>query len=207
MQRQEQGSLQKAQCQDQIGMEGRRQRVAMVGGLDDGAAGFAHPRVIHRHADQAAGTIAQGLFEQRGKQLLGIPLGARMQKVISRPTALLTAIGPQDARQRGAAQHQQGAQRLMLGPAEQAALSKDGAPTLGESQEGLQEQGWEVHHLTSASKAKVFFSGREKRSWRATFLLSAETRLSRSTLTPKACSMRSMICETCSGERARLSMS
>src|SRR5258708_17243517 len=102
----------------------------MVGGRDDGAAGLAPPGVVSRHADQAAATIAQGLFEQWGKQLLGIPLGARMQEVVSRPAALLPAIGPQDARERGAAQHQQGAQRLMLGPPQQAALDEDGAAAL-----------------------------------------------------------------------------
>ena len=48
----------------------------------------------------------------------------------------------------------------MPGPQQQAALSKDGAPALGEGEEGLQEQqGLEVHHLTSGSRAKVFFFG------------------------------------------------
>src|SRR5258708_35144619 len=83
-----------------------------------------------------------------------------------------------------------------------ALLGKHTAPVLDDS-EKLRKQA----HLASGRKAKVFFSGRRKRSPRATFLVSEETRLSRSTVMPKWVWMRSKIWETCSGERAFLSMS
>src|ERR1017187_10097495 len=72
----------------------------------------------------------------------------------------------------------------------------------GDVQEGRQES-----HRASGRRAKVFFSVRKKRSWRATFLVREETRLSRSTVTPKAVWMRSKSSETWSGDRAFLSTS
>src|SRR5713101_808576 len=104
-----------------------------------------------------------------------------MQEVLCRPTVLLAAIGPQDARERGPAEHQQRAEGLELDARQQAALGKHAAPLQGKRQEGGEQR-----HLLSRNRPKVFFSVRVKRSPRATFLVSEETRDSRSTAMPKA---------------------
>src|SRR5208337_325099 len=162
----------------------------MVGGLGNTTAGFAQAGIVDGDPQQASGTEAQGLLQQRGKESLRRPAGARMQEVLAGPRLLLAAVGPEDAGQGGSTQHQQSAEGLALGAEPSALLSKHTAPGLGEGQEGLQEG-----HLASDRRAKVFFSVRVKRSPRATFLEREETRLSRSTATPKAEWMRSRMSE------------
>ena len=120
-----------------------------------------------------------------------------MQEVLGRPTVLLAAVGPQNPREAGAAEHQQCAQRLALGTQQQSMLDKHQAPLCGNRQKGAKQ-----HYVRSPSSAKVFFLVRMKRSPRSTFLLSEETSDSRSTATPKLAWMRSMITATCSGVRA-----
>src|SRR5258706_10194419 len=109
-----------------------------------------------------------------------------MQKVLCAPTAMLTAVGPNDARQAAPAQAYQRAQSLAHGTMEGAGLREDATPVGGDLKESGQQS-----HRASGRKAKVFFSVRRKRSWRATFLVREETRLSRSTVTEKEVWMRS----------------
>lgn len=93
----QQGSLQEAEAQHQIHMEGRRQRVALIKGLLDGAAGLVQSCVIDRDPDQPAGTVCEGVAQHRCKQGLWLPLATRVEKVFGAPTALLAAVGPDDA--------------------------------------------------------------------------------------------------------------
>src|ERR1017187_7316917 len=116
-----------------------------------------------------------------------------MQKVLRAPTAMLAAVGPNDAGQAPSAQAHQRAQGLPHRTLKRARLGEHLPPAGGDVQEGRQES----HRA----------SGRRKRSWRATFLVREETRLSRSTVTPKAVWMRSKSSETWSGDRAFLSTS
>jgi hypothetical protein len=125
-----------------------------------------------------------------------------MEKILRAPTAILAAVGPDDAGEAATAKADQGAKSLADAALKGALLGKDGAPVLDDD-EKLRQQA----HRASGRNEKVFFSGRRKRSPRATFLVREETRLSRSTATPKWDWMRSRISETCSGERAFLSMS
>jgi hypothetical protein len=107
MQRYQQGSLQEAQAQHQVGMKRRGQGIAMISRLGNTTAGFAQLGVIHRHTHQRAGTPGQSLFQDGSKQLLGIPDAAGMQKILGAPVAVLAAIGPDDARQGTAPQTDQ----------------------------------------------------------------------------------------------------
>src|ERR1017187_4366244 len=125
-----------------------------------------------------------------------------MQKVLRAPTAMLAAVGPNDAGQAPSAQAHQRAQGLPHRTLKRARLGEHLPPAGGDVQEGRQES-----HGASGRRAKVFFSVRKKRSWRPPFLVREETRLSRSTVTPKAVWMRSKSSETWSGDRAFLSTS
>src|ERR1035437_4330029 len=183
-------------------MEGRRERVALIERLLDTATGLGQARVIYRDAHQLSGTVSQGPFEDGSKQLLRLPLTTRMQKILRAPTAILAAVGPDDARQATPAQTHQGTESLADRAQEGALLREYGAPVPGNGEE-CGQQG----HRASGRRAKVFFSGRRNRSPRTTFLVSEETRLSRSTAMPNWAWMRSRIWETCRGERAFLSMS
>src|ERR1700682_3428439 len=125
-----------------------------------------------------------------------------MKGILCAPTAVLAAVGPDNAGQATAAQADQRAQTLPHATLKGALLRKHGAPI----PDNGEERGKQAHRASGRNE-KVFFSGRRKRSPRATFLVSEETRLSRSTATPKWDWMRSRIWETCRGERAFLSMS
>src|ERR1035441_2424298 len=176
----QQGSLQEAQPQHQIHMEGRRQRIALIERLLDTATGLAQAGIIYRYAHQPARAVRQRPLKDGTKQLLGLPITTGMKKVLGAPTAKLAAVGPNDAGQTPSAQTHQRAQSLANGTLEGARLREDGAPTGGDIQESCQQS-----HRASGRRLKVFFSVRRKRSWRATFLVREETRLSRSTATPK----------------------
>src|ERR1035441_9143771 len=125
-----------------------------------------------------------------------------MQKVLRAPTAMLAAVGPNDAGQAPSAQAHQRAQGLPHRTLKRARLGEHLPPAGGDVQEGRQES-----HRASGRRAKVFFSVRKKRSWRATFFVREETRVSRSTGEPKAAGVRANKSETRSGERAFLSTS
>src|ERR1035438_6674656 len=183
-------------------MELGGERIALIESLGDGLASFAQLGVIDGHAHQAARTVLQSAAEYRREELLGTPLAAGMQKILRAPTAILAAVGPDDSRQAAPAQTHQRSQRLTNAPLKSARLRKHVVPVLDDG-----EKGGEQTHRASGRRAKVFFSGRRKRSPRATFLVSEETKLSRSTATLKWVWMRSRICEICSGPRAFLSMS
>ena len=103
-----------------------------------------------------------------------------MEKVLRTPTVVLAAIGPDDAGQTAPPQADQRAERLPYSALKGALLGEHLAPFFGDGKE-LGEQA----HRASGLREKVFLSGRRKRSLRATFLVSEETRLSRSTVTPK----------------------
>src|SRR5208283_579865 len=136
------------------------------------------------------------------KQRLRFPATTRVEKVLARPTALLAALGPNDARQTAPAQADQRPKRLAHGAAHGAPLGKTGVPVGHDLRPGGEQS-----HGASGRKAKVFLPVRRKRSPRATFLLSEETRLSRSTVRWKVEWRRAKIAETCKGARAFLSMS
>src|SRR5436305_10622396 len=103
-----------------------------------------------------------------------------MQEILRAPAALLPAVGPDDTRQAATPQADQRAERLTDRTVAGALLRKRAAPVPG----NVEKLGQQAHR-DSGSTVKVFFSGRRKRSPRATFLVSEETRLSRSTVTPK----------------------
>ena len=103
----QQGSLQEAQPQHQIHVEGRRQRIALIERLLDTAPGLGQASVIDRYSHQPSGTVGQGPFEDGSKQLLRLPLAARMQEILRAPTAMLAAVGPNDAGQTASAQTHQ----------------------------------------------------------------------------------------------------
>src|SRR5258708_15829012 len=117
------------------------------------------------------------------------------------PAAVLAAVGPNDTSEAAPPQADQRTKRLPHRPLKGALLGKHTAPVCDDGQK-LRKQA----HLASGRKEKVFFSGPRNRSPRPTFLLSEETRLSRSTVMPKWDWIRSRSWEPCSGERAFLSM-
>ena len=178
VQGEQQRGLEEAQAAHQVDMKGRREGIAMIARLGNSAAGLAQAGVVDSDAHQAAGTIGQGATPHARKQGLWFPATTRVEKVLARPTVLLAALSPDDARQTAPAHADQGAQGLAHGAAYGALLRKTGVPIRHDLRPGGQQS-----HGTSARKAKVFLAGRRNRSPRATFLLSEETRLSRSTLT------------------------
>src|ERR1700681_1099353 len=161
-------------------MEGRRQGIALVESLRNTPAGLGQAGVINGHTHQTAGAVVQSAAQNGGKQLLGLPLAARMEKVFPTPTTILTTPGPNDAGQATASQTDQRAERLPYGALKGALLGEHRAP-VGDN---LQKRGQQSHRA-SGRKPKVFLAVRRKRSPRATFLEREETRLSRSTATEK----------------------
>jgi hypothetical protein len=109
------------------------------------------------------GQYAKARFRIDG-QLLGLPLAAGMEKILRAPTAVLAAVGPDDAGEAATAKADQGPEGLAHAALKGALLGKDGAPVLADD-EKLDQQA----HRTSGRSEKVFFSGRRKRSPRATF--------------------------------------
>ena len=203
MQGQQQRSLQKAQAAHEVDMKGRREGIAVIARLGNGAAGLAQAGVVDGDAHQAARTIGQGAPPDAGEQGLRFPAAARVEEVLARPTALLAALRPDNARQDS------------VGPYRPA------RPRLGAWRDGRCAAGgnWESQSATISDQAgkrvigppgerrKCSWPVRRKRSPRATFLVREETRLSRSTETWKVEWMRSRISATCKGVRAFLSMS
>jgi hypothetical protein len=202
MQWHQQRGLQEAQTQRQIDMKRRRQRIALIERLWNRAAGFAQPRIVNGDTDQPLRAMLQGLLENGTEQILRFPPAAGMEKVLCAPTAVLAAVGPDDAGQAATAQADQRTERLTDSAMKSALLGEHIAPAFDDG-----EECGEQAHFASGSREKVFFSGRRKRSPRATFLVSEETRLSRSTVTPNWAWMRSRMSETWRGVRAFLSMS
>src|SRR5712692_21386 len=132
-------------------MEGRRQRIPLVEGLGNAAAGLAQAGVIDGHADQAAGAVVQRAAQNGGKQRLRLPLAARVEKVFRAPTAILTAPGPKDAGQATASEADQRAEGLPYGALKGALLGEHGAP-VGDHVEKRGEQS----PRASGRRPKVF---------------------------------------------------
>jgi hypothetical protein len=63
---------------------------------------FAQARVVHRYADQFAGTESEAFLQQGREERMRIPLSTGMQKVLTGPRLLLASTGPEDARDGGA---------------------------------------------------------------------------------------------------------
>jgi len=139
MQRQKHRGLQKAQSPDQVDVEGRRERVPMILSLRNRAAGFVQTSIVDSHADQTAGTVLQGLAHQRFKQSMRGPLRAGVKKVFARPAVLLTSGGPDNARQRGAAQTKQRAESLADGAQEGSLLREDHSPRAHDFEPAFQQ--------------------------------------------------------------------
>src|SRR6202022_1679515 len=97
--------------------------------------GLAHSGIIEGDPDQPLRATLQGTFQDGAEQLLRFPLAARMQKVFRAPTAILTAIGPDNTGQTAAPQAHQGAERLTHGTFKGALLGKDAAPLQGNGEE------------------------------------------------------------------------
>ena len=174
----EQGGLKEPKSQNRIGVEGRRKRVAPMERLLDAPAGLMQLGVVHGHAHEPSRTQFQTSLEDGGKQPLRLPLHARVQEVLGRPVALFPTIGPDDARQRPAPQTHQRSQSLAGRPNARALLWENLAPGRSNVQLGFQQP----HGAPSFTfTAKVFLPVRTKRSPRITFLVSEDTRLSRST--------------------------
>jgi hypothetical protein len=85
-------------------MKGRQERVARIKRLGNGAAGFAQAGIVDGHAHQATGTIGAGAAPEGVEQGLRILATTRVEEVLAAPTALLSPLRPEDARQAAAAQ-------------------------------------------------------------------------------------------------------
>src|SRR5258705_10538822 len=108
----QQGSLQEAQTQQQIDVKRGRQRIALIERLRNGAARFTQSRIVDGDTDQPLRAILQGLFQDRPEQLLRLPLAAGVEEVFRAPTAILAAVGPDEASQTATAQTDQRAEAL-----------------------------------------------------------------------------------------------
>jgi len=163
----------------------QRKRVALMKGLDNTPAGLVQLGIVHGDAHKGAFAKGQGAFPDRVEELLRIRLGAAVQVVFSLPRQVLAATGPKGSRDGAPPQTHQGSQSLPHRAHGGAPLGESAAPTGGNVESFLQKS-----HRSSPLSPKVFLSVRTKRSSRATFLVSEDTRLSRSTATPKAVWMR-----------------
>src|ERR1700693_2750159 len=105
-------------------MEGRRQGVPLVESLGNAAAGLGQAGVIDGHAHQTAGAVVQSAAQNGSKQLLGLPLAARVKKVSPTPTTILPTPGPNDAGQATASQTAHRAERLPYGALKGALLGE-----------------------------------------------------------------------------------
>src|SRR5712671_5215455 len=88
---------------------------------------------IHR-IPRVLGAIRQSALQDRLKQLLRLPLAARVKKILRAPTAVLAAVGPDDTSQAAPAQADQGTERLAHTAMKRALLGKDTAPVLGDGE-------------------------------------------------------------------------
>ena len=120
-------------------MKGRRKRIALVEGMGDAQSGLAQARIVHGHPHQAAWTPGQSALQDGGKQLLRVPLRARVQKVLGAPTALFASVGPNHARQGATAQADQRAQGLAHSAARRTPLDKHFFPTGNDLQPGFEQ--------------------------------------------------------------------
>ena len=82
----------------------------------------------------------QGAFQDRRKQPLRLPLTAGMEKILRAPTAVLAAVGPDDAGEAATTQADQGAEGLAHAALKGALLGKDGAPVLDDSEDVYKRQ-------------------------------------------------------------------
>src|SRR6266480_8059286 len=130
----QQGSLQEAQTQHQIEVKRRRQRIALIERLRNRASGLAQAGIVEGHADQTLGAIRQSALQDRLKQLLRLPLAARVKKILRAPTAVLAAVGPDDTSQAAPAEADQRTERLPHTALKRALLGKDTAPVLGDGE-------------------------------------------------------------------------
>jgi hypothetical protein len=119
-------------------VKGRREGITMMAGLGNAAPGFAQAGVIDGHPDQALRTIGQGATEKGGKDLLGVPGATRVEEVFRTPTAVLAAIGPDDAGQGAATQTEQTAQGMANGPEEGTSPGKGRAPVSEDGEKSLE---------------------------------------------------------------------
>ncbi len=205
VQRYQQRSLQEAQTQHQIEVKRRRQRIALIERLRNRASGLAQAGVVDGHADQMLGAIRQSALQDRVETTCcGSQWQREWRKYSALPTAVLTAVGPEnDTSQAASAGPGRPGNRAL-------AAHRAGTCAAGER---LQRQSLPAMARNSDSRLigppsaneKVFFSGRRGKSPRATFLVSRRNRAFRSMVTPKWVWMRSRIWETCSGARAFLS--
>ena len=78
-------------------MKGRREGIAVIACLGNGASGLAQAGVVNGDAHQATRTIGQGAAPHAREQRLRFPAAARVEKVLARPTALLAALRPDNA--------------------------------------------------------------------------------------------------------------
>src|SRR6516225_3249833 len=120
-------------------MERRRQRIALIEGLRNTTTGLGQARVIDRYAHQPSRTVSQGALEDGPKQLLRLPLTAGVQEILCTPTAILAAVGPDEARQATPPQADQRTQGLAHRTLKGALLRKHTPPVLGNSEELGQE--------------------------------------------------------------------
>ena len=108
-------------------MQGWREWVALIERLLDAVTGLGQARVIYGYAHQPPGAVSQGAVQDGAKQFLRLPLTTRMQKILRAPTAMLAAVGPNDAGQAAPAQADQRTQGLPHGTVEGARLRKHSA--------------------------------------------------------------------------------
>src|SRR5580692_7596469 len=111
-------------------VERRRKRIALIERLGNRAARLAQPGIVDGHADQTLRAIRQSALQDRLEQLLRLPLAARVEKILRAPTAVLAAVGPNDAGQAAAAEADQGTEGLAHATLKGALLGKDAAPVL-----------------------------------------------------------------------------
>src|SRR5260370_29480790 len=143
----------------------RRQGIALIERLRDGASALAQPRIVEGHAVKALRTKRQSAFQDRLEQLLWLPTAARVQEILRAPTAVLAADDPDNARKAAASQTDEGPQRLPHGSFKGALLREHVAPVLGDGE----ERGKHAHRA-SGRRDQVFLAGRTTTPHRAAFL-------------------------------------
>lgn len=102
---------------DEVGVEGRTQRVPSPGDAFDSGPGFARDGVIHEHNEGASG--GQAFFcgpQHRGEEFLGLDTAAGVEPVVGTPVVVLPAGGAEDIGQGEALLAEEGGEKVAAQP-------------------------------------------------------------------------------------------
>lgn len=134
--RNQQRHLQEAQAEHKVEAEFGGEGIALIEGGLNVATGLVQAGVIDGNSDITPFAPGQRTLEDGLKKDLGAPGGAGVQAVIGAPVLLLTAEGPDGARQSAATESGENAERLGDRAVMRALLRKGGLPGLKQLQQG-----------------------------------------------------------------------